>query len=112
MESMLKMIYRIDNLTDYRIDPISGREFDSSWIIFSLKYTAPDSVIVGADNGTAYTIKVSKFNNSDWRFRLVISLAIPMITKSMRFWRCHSQIMMMQYSNIMDTALMRAFCVK
>ena len=62
------MIYRIDNLTDYRIDPISGREFDSSWIIFSLKYTAPDSVIVGADNGTAYTIKVSKFNNSDWRF--------------------------------------------
>ena len=62
------MIYRIDNLTDYRIYPISGREFDSSWIIFSLKYTAPDSVIVGADNGTAYTIKVSKFNNSDWRF--------------------------------------------
>lgn len=41
------MIYRIDNLTDYRIDPISWREFDSSWIIFSLIYTAPDSVIVG-----------------------------------------------------------------
>ncbi|MGN1111956.1 MAG: hypothetical protein ACI4RP_02015, partial [Acutalibacteraceae bacterium] len=37
-------------------------------IIFSLIYNTADSVIVGADNGTAYTIKVSKLNNTDWRF--------------------------------------------
>lgn len=57
------MIYRVNELRDN----ITMQEHDSSMIIFSLTDNEDNAAIVGADNGGAYAIKVSKSVHSDWK---------------------------------------------
>lgn len=53
------MIYRIDNFEENNINPITNKEYDSSWIIYVLN-NEDYNMFCGSVNGCAYTLKVSK----------------------------------------------------
>lgn len=44
------MIYRVDELYDYKINPITKCVNDNSWIVLILVYSNGSPMIVGADN--------------------------------------------------------------
>ena len=54
------MIYRINNLTEDSMNPITKCKYDSSWIILMLTDSTDYQQMCGRDNGCAYTIKVSR----------------------------------------------------
>lgn len=60
------MIYRIDNFTENRINPITNCEYDASWIILMLTDSDEYQQLVGSNNGCAYTIKVSRSKCKNW----------------------------------------------
>lgn len=60
------MIYQIDTLAENNINPITGREYDNSWIILALTDSREYKQMCGRHNGCAYTIKLSRPNNSHW----------------------------------------------
>lgn len=62
------MIYRVDNLPENKINPITGQKYDSSWIIFTLTSSADYRVITGGGNEGVYSIQLSKVLNKDWHF--------------------------------------------
>lgn len=62
------MIYRVDNLPENKINPITGKKFDSSWIIFALTSSADYRTVTGSGNEGVYSIQLSKVLNEDWRF--------------------------------------------
>lgn len=61
------MIHRIDAFTENSINPITGLEYDSSWIIFQLTDSEEYQMFVGSQNGCAYSIKVSRKKCTDWK---------------------------------------------
>ncbi len=61
------MIYRLDELTENRINPITEQEWDSSWIILMLTDSKEYKQLCGSNNGCAYTIKVSRSICNDWK---------------------------------------------
>lgn len=61
------MLYRLDELVENSINPITGYEYDSSWIILMLTDSQEYQQMCGAANGCAYTIKVSRSRCKDWR---------------------------------------------
>ena len=61
------MIYRVDSFTENNINPITKSEYDSSWLVLVLTSDIDATMIVGADNCCAYTIKISKQLHDDWR---------------------------------------------
>lgn len=61
------MIYRIDKLRDNRINSITEREYDDSWIILMLTDSEDYRLMCGRENGCAYTIKVSRAKCEDWQ---------------------------------------------
>lgn len=54
------MIYRVDRLSENSINPITGHEYDNSWIILMLTDSPDYQQMSGSSNGCAYTIKVSR----------------------------------------------------
>ena len=61
------MVYRVDELTECGINPITGYGYDSSWIILMLTNSAEYQFMCGSRNGCAYTIKVSRTKCNDWK---------------------------------------------
>lgn len=61
------MIYRVDKFTESNINPITKSKYDSSWLVLVLSSDMDTAMIVGASNGRAYTIKISKQLHDDWR---------------------------------------------
>ena len=63
----MNMIYRVDNFIENNINPITDFEYDSLWMVLTLSSDIDTSMIVGANNGCAYTIKISKQLHDDWK---------------------------------------------
>lgn len=61
------MVYRVDELEESKINPVTGNEYDNSWIIMSLTGSKDYSQMCGSNNGCAYTIKTSRFQCKDWK---------------------------------------------
>ena len=61
------MIYRVDYLPENKINPITGQEYDSSWIVFTLTCSAENRAITGKSEEGVYFIRVSRCLNDDWR---------------------------------------------
>jgi len=61
------VIYRVDNFIENNINPITKSEYDSSWLVLVLSSDMDTAMIVGANNGCAYTIKISKQLHDDWK---------------------------------------------
>lgn len=61
------MIYRADSFTENNINPIANCEYDSTWLVFALSSDMDTPMIVGTNNGCAYTIKISKQLHDDWK---------------------------------------------
>lgn len=61
------MIYRVDNFIENNINPITKREYDSSWLALVLTSDIDAAMIVGANDGCAYSIKISKQIHDDWK---------------------------------------------
>lgn len=62
------MIYRVDSFTENNINPITNCEYDSTWLVFALSSDMDTPMIVGTNNGCAYTIKISKQLHDDWKW--------------------------------------------
>lgn len=65
-EDKYEMIYRISDLTENSINPVTGQEYDSSWVILALTDSTEYKQMCGCHNGCAYTIKTSRFNDEHW----------------------------------------------
>ena len=61
------MIYRVDKFTENNINPITNSEYDESWLVLTLSKDIPEPMIVGSNNGSAYTIKISKQIHPNWK---------------------------------------------
>ena len=61
------MIYRVDYLPENKINPITGQEYDSSWIVFTLTCSVDNRAITGMGKEGVYFIRVSRFLNDDWQ---------------------------------------------
>ncbi len=61
------MIYRVDNFIENNTNPITKSEYDFSWVVLVLSSDIDTAMIVGANNGCAYTIKISKQFHDDWK---------------------------------------------
>lgn len=61
------MIYRLDRLSENNINPITGYEYDSSWMIFQLTDSLDYQQMCGSGNGCAYMIKTSREQYKDWK---------------------------------------------
>ncbi len=60
------MIYRIDKMIENSINPITGAEYDDSWIVLKLTNSKDYKQMCGSNNGCAYTVKISRYNDN-WR---------------------------------------------
>lgn len=67
---MLNLIYRVDKFTESNINPITKSEYDSSWFVLVLSCDIDTAMIVGANNGCAYTMKISKQLHDDWKMAI------------------------------------------
>ena len=61
------MIYRVDNFIENNINPINDSEYDSLWMVLTLSSDIDTPMLVGANNGCAYTIKINKQLHDDWK---------------------------------------------
>ena len=61
------MIYRVEEFIENNINPITNCEYDSLWLALILTSDIDTPMIVGANNGCAYTIKINKQLQDDWR---------------------------------------------
>lgn len=61
------MIFRLDNFSEDPINPITGREYDHSWIVLMLTERYDCRVMCGSVNNCAYTIKINRRFNKDWK---------------------------------------------
>ena len=60
------MIYRLDKLSESKINPVTKQAYDSSWIILMLTDSPDYRQICRSSNGCAYTIKTSRSNCQNW----------------------------------------------
>ena len=61
------MIYRVDRLSENSINPITGHEYDNSWIIFMLTDSLDYQQMCGSSDKCAYTIKTSRSQCKNWK---------------------------------------------
>ncbi len=60
------MIYRVDEFTEDSINTATDNKYNNSWLVLTLSNDITEPMIVGANNGSAYTIKISKEFHSNW----------------------------------------------
>lgn len=60
------MIYRIDEFIENQINPITNSVYDKAWLILSLSNSTDYTIFSGANNGCAYSIKISKVLHENW----------------------------------------------
>lgn len=61
------MLYRVDKFEENGINPVTGREWDDSWIVLMLTDDEKCRLLCGSVNGCAYTIKVSRVLHENWQ---------------------------------------------
>lgn len=61
------MLYRVDALTENKINLITGIEYDTSWAVLMLTDSTAYRHFVDSKDGCVYTIKVSKMQCQEWR---------------------------------------------
>ena len=61
------MICIVDEFIENNINPITKREYDSAWLMLALSSDIDTPMVVGANNGCAYSIKISKQFHDDWK---------------------------------------------
>lgn len=61
------MIYRIDEFMENQINPITNSVYEKSWLILSLSNSTDYTILSGANNGCAYSIKISKVLHENWK---------------------------------------------
>lgn len=61
------MIYRMDSLTENRVNPITGDAYDPSWAVFILVDSTDYKMMCGSFNGCAYTLKCSRHLHENWK---------------------------------------------
>lgn len=61
------MIYRIDQLSESNITPLTGNTYDASWMILTLTDSAEYQQLCGRFNGSTYMIQVSRFKCAGWQ---------------------------------------------
>lgn len=61
------MIYRLDDLPETEINPITKQTYDSSWIIFTLTCSINNRIITGIGSKGVYSIRLSRLLNDDWQ---------------------------------------------
>lgn len=65
-----KMIYRVDEFVENRINPITACEYDKSWIILILTDSNDYEKMCGSNNECAYTVKISHTKCKDWKMAI------------------------------------------
>lgn len=60
------MLYRLNELEENSINPVTGCEYDNSWRILRLTDSGNYQMMCGSNNGCAYTIKVNRLRHKDW----------------------------------------------
>lgn len=61
------MIYRLDELYENNINPITGHIYDDMWKIFMLTDSPDYQQMCGSSNGCAYTVKTSRTQYENWK---------------------------------------------
>ncbi len=61
------MVYRLDDLIENNINPITGHEYDNSWMVLMLTDSHDYQQMCGNNNGCVYTIKISRNQCKDWK---------------------------------------------
>ena len=61
------MVYRVDELTECGINPITGCGYDNSWVVLMLTDSEEYQFMCGSRNNCAYTIKVSRTKYDEWK---------------------------------------------
>ena len=61
------MIYRVDKFTENNINPITNSKYDESWLVLTLSNNITESMIVGANDNSAYAIKINKNIHQNWK---------------------------------------------
>ena len=69
-QGVTNVIYRVDNFIENNINPITKSEYDSSWLVLVLTSDIDAAMIVGANNGCAYSMKISKQLHDDWKMAI------------------------------------------
>lgn len=59
-------MYRVDDFSENEINPLTNEPYDDSWIVYCLTTSDDYEMMVGKNNGTVYTAKVSK-NYCGWQ---------------------------------------------
>ena len=57
------MLYRIDDYTESETNPVTGRVYDDSWIVYCLTDSSDYQMMVGNRHACVYTVKVSRHYN-------------------------------------------------
>lgn len=60
------MIYRVDQLSESRTNPFTGRDYDYSWRVFMLTESSDYQQMCGSSNGCTYTVKTSRWKYKEW----------------------------------------------
>lgn len=58
------MLYRIDDYTESETNPVTGRVYDDSWIVYCLTDSSDYQMMVGNRHACVYTVKVSRHYNN------------------------------------------------
>lgn len=61
------MIYSVDDLPENKINPITGQEYDSSWIVFTLTCSIDNRSITGMGKEGVCFIRLSRILNDNWQ---------------------------------------------
>lgn len=61
------MVYRVDELMENDINPITGERYDDSWIALMLTDSEEYQFMCGSSNGCAYMIRASRVKCDDWK---------------------------------------------
>lgn len=61
------MVYRVDELEESIINPITGHKYESNWAVLKLTDSKDYFKMCGSNNGCAYTIKLSSYKCKDWK---------------------------------------------
>lgn len=60
------MIYVVDTFEENAINPITKQEYDDSWIVIRVTHHPFNTGIASAEEGCAYTIRISKCADNYW----------------------------------------------
>ena len=64
------MIYRVDEFIENNINPITKSKYNSLWLVLILSSDINIPMMVGSNNGCAYTIKINKQLHDNWKMAI------------------------------------------